>query len=179
MGNYAYLANYNDGLRIYDVAVAPNPVSVGHGVPRPVVDVAVAGNYAYLAIRGGGLSVCDVTDPSNPVEVAYAFNMEDLSGAHGVAVSGAYAYLATVPMGVFVYSLGVPDSFRLGIGLTGSASVELSWPAPTAAFLVQHSSGLGASGWETLTNVPQCSGGRNRVSVPPPGSPRFYRLVSE
>ena len=144
-----------------------------------MVDVAVAGNYAYLAIRGGGLSVCDVTDPSNPVEVAYAFNMEDLSGAHGVAVSGAYAYLATVPMGVFVYSLGVPDSPRLGVGLTGSTSVELSWSAPTAAFLVQSSSTPSATGWETLTNVPQCSGGRNRVSVPSPGTPRFYRLVSE
>jgi len=29
-GNYAFLANYSDGLRIYGISNPTNPISVGH-----------------------------------------------------------------------------------------------------------------------------------------------------
>jgi hypothetical protein len=106
-GNYAYLANGYDCLRVYDISNPANPVNVGHindgGNGDAAVGVAVSGNYAYLAYVGDGLRVYDISNPANPVNVGHTNNG---GYADGVAVSGNYAYLANGDDGLRVYSLG-------------------------------------------------------------------------
>ncbi len=112
-GNFAFVANDLDGLRIYDISDPTAPTEVGHA-PEPVdllaaaEFVAVAGNYAYVANYEDGLRVYDVSDPANPTSV---FNVpETVYGglAWGVAVAGDYLYLANFEDGVRVYDLTDP-----------------------------------------------------------------------
>src|SRR3989442_1726130 len=55
-GNYVYLANDADGLRVYDISNPTNAVNVGHTTNGGYATrVAVSGNYAYLANWDDGL----------------------------------------------------------------------------------------------------------------------------
>jgi hypothetical protein len=57
-GNYAYLANYTDGLRVYNIGIPTNPVNIGNTNNGGVAyGVTVSGNYAYLANQFDGLRV--------------------------------------------------------------------------------------------------------------------------
>lgn len=55
-----------------------------------ISDIEIAGNYAFLAMYNG-LVIFDISDPENPVEVGKLFCKGE---GTGVAVDGAYAYLA-------------------------------------------------------------------------------------
>ena len=86
-GNYAYVANYGDGLRTYDVSDPTQPVCVGHSVTNyggSADGVAVAGSYAYLANYNDGLRIYDVSNPASPLEVGHTNN---LHGSTRLAVS--------------------------------------------------------------------------------------------
>src|SRR5690242_13973262 len=50
-GHFVYLANLQDGLRIYDVTDPHNPVNIFHtnNADGDAADVFVSGQYAYLA----------------------------------------------------------------------------------------------------------------------------------
>ena len=70
---YAYLADYNAGLRVYRADPADTSLVgllVG-GVNDHVFDVALDAllHRAYLAAGSGGLQVVDITDPTSPVLV--------------------------------------------------------------------------------------------------------------
>ena len=57
-GNFAYVADGGDGLRIIDVSNPAIPTEVGfYDTPGSAAGVAVAGNYAYVADGGGGLVI--------------------------------------------------------------------------------------------------------------------------
>jgi len=63
-------------------------------------DVHVLGNYAYVACSGFEterilLGIIDITDPANPTIISSLYTTGDIpSDAHGIFVSGNYAYLA-------------------------------------------------------------------------------------
>ncbi|NQU05967.1 MAG: choice-of-anchor D domain-containing protein, partial [Calditrichaeota bacterium] len=93
VGNYAYVADGWEGLRIIDVSDPENPDEVGfYDTENRAVSVSLAGNYAYL-VGNGVFSVFDVSDPENPDEISSL----DVGGS-GVAVSGSYVYLAGAGM---------------------------------------------------------------------------------
>ncbi len=115
-GNYAYLANNNDGLRIIDITDPQNPVLKGN-VPESMLGnsqaygVTISGNYAYLANGNAGLRIIDITDPQNPVLKGNV--LESLMGsgnAVGVAVSGNYAYLANNTDGLRIIDITDPQN---------------------------------------------------------------------
>ena len=100
----------DDGLTILDISDPTNPTHVGavststcaacelHGA----YDVKVSGNYAYVASNiDDALEILDISDPTNPVHVG-AINDTgapieiELNGALSVAISGYYAYVASV-----------------------------------------------------------------------------------
>jgi hypothetical protein len=85
-GSRAFVADYDQGLRVVDVS---NPLApaLGSGVPTPgyAVDVVVSGSYAYVAIYDRGLQVVDVSDPLAPTP---AGSVDTPGTAVGVAVSG-------------------------------------------------------------------------------------------
>ncbi len=106
-GNYAYLANGFDGLRIYDISNPTNPVSTGHAFDDGVANgVVISGNCAYLANGYDGLRVYLVLDPSNPISIGEIY---DGWGANGVAVAGNFAYLANGADGLRIYNVANPS----------------------------------------------------------------------
>src|SRR5579859_1135215 len=74
-GNYAYLANGSDGLRIYDISNPTNPFSAGHiNSGASAFAVVIATNHAYVANFDDGLRIYDVSNPTNPVTQGHAVN---------------------------------------------------------------------------------------------------------
>uniref|UniRef100_A0A7V6CMS6 LVIVD repeat protein n=1 Tax=candidate division WOR-3 bacterium TaxID=2052148 RepID=A0A7V6CMS6_UNCW3 len=96
-GNYAYVADWEAGLRIIDISNPRSPVEVGYyDTPGAAYGVAVSGNYAYVADAGAGLRIIDISNPRSPNEVGYYDTPE---WALGVAVSN-YAYVADATSGL-------------------------------------------------------------------------------
>jgi len=92
-GDYAYLAG--NGLWIINVADPAHPVEVGfHPMPAMAYDVAVAGHYAYTTMLNY-LRIYDVSDPAHPIFFYEQSTFLTQGFAHGVVVSGSYAYVGT------------------------------------------------------------------------------------
>jgi len=113
-GSYAYVADYDGGLRVVDVSTPSNPMEVGfYDTPGDAYGVAVAGDYAYVTgVSGypnwdGWLRVVDVSDPTNPTEVG-ACDTPDETG--GVAVAGGYAYVTDWDGGLRVVDVSTPSN---------------------------------------------------------------------
>jgi hypothetical protein len=92
VGNLAYVADMQSGLRIIDISDPENPDEIGHyDTPGWVEYVYIAGHYAYLADYTSGLRILDISDPENPESVG---TFDTRSAAHAVNVIGNYAYIA-------------------------------------------------------------------------------------
>lgn len=86
VGNYAYVAGWEHGLRIIDISNPANPVEVGscNQSGDYLFGVWALGNYAYAADFGSNcLRIFDVSDPTNPFEVGQCGGM---SSAYSVQV---------------------------------------------------------------------------------------------
>ena len=93
-GSYAYLANWNNGLRIIDISDPYHPSEVGfydtYDTGGSVMDVFVSGSYAYLA-DCYSLRIIRISDPEHPSEVG---SWDIHPSVEHVFVSGDYAYIA-------------------------------------------------------------------------------------
>jgi hypothetical protein len=118
----AYLARYQDGLRIVDVSNPSAPKDVGHG-PCEFPDSNEIYNdvklysandrrYAIMASNRVGAVVWDVTDPSAPGAVSRfpTPNIEQDEGVniHTLFIVGDKAYLANTRGGLEIWSLADP-----------------------------------------------------------------------
>ena len=110
-GNYAYVANGTEGLKVIDVSNPSNPGVVAT-VARNYTDVFLQGNYAYaieyIPVWDSKLWVIDISDPENPVERGSC----DTKSSQSVTVAGDYAYLAenNNPRGMRVVDISDPDN---------------------------------------------------------------------
>jgi hypothetical protein len=97
-GNYVYMMDWNDGLDIINISTASSPTLEGFYSDKDIIATGIAlnGNYAYLVDNlnntSGKLEIINIGDPSLPT-LAGSYTTADV--AHGVAVSGDYAYVAT------------------------------------------------------------------------------------
>jgi hypothetical protein len=99
-GQYAYIADINNGFSIYDIS-NPSDLKELSRVEKPqgMTDVAVSDNYAYVSVQEHekrekrGMLVYDVSNPSQPIQVAF-LNTDHSSST--VAVQGNYAYFPEV-----------------------------------------------------------------------------------
>ena len=107
-GGYAYVADYQSGLRVIDVSTPSTPVEVAFvDTPDHAQGVAISGGYAYVADYRSGLRVIDVSPPSTPVEVG---SVDTPGTALGVALSGGYAYVADELGGLRVIDVSPPST---------------------------------------------------------------------
>jgi len=93
VGEYAYVATGEGGLRVVSVADKAHPVQVSSCPAGFARGLDVEGEYAYVADStwlGGGLHVISVADKSRPAEVSFFL----AGGGVDVDVVGDYAYLA-------------------------------------------------------------------------------------
>ncbi|MCP4583372.1 MAG: T9SS type A sorting domain-containing protein [candidate division Zixibacteria bacterium] len=90
VGDIAYVADYNHGLRLVDISDPYNPHETeiysryGHDL-----DVTISGNYAYVR-EYFKLKVIDITDLQNPVELGF---YESNWGYNDLKVVGDVGYL--------------------------------------------------------------------------------------
>ncbi|NVM28009.1 MAG: hypothetical protein HWN65_04120 [Candidatus Helarchaeota archaeon] len=107
-GNYAYVTEYDGGLRIIDIHNPTLPWEVGYcDTPEHGLGVAVAGNYAYIANDAYGLRVINITNPSYPSEIGYC---DSPGHAHRVVVAENLAYLADDEGGLRIINITDPSS---------------------------------------------------------------------
>ncbi len=107
-GNWAYIADYNEGLQIIDISDPGNPSLVKTWeTDSYTYDVELSGNYAYLADGSSGLQILDITDPSSPVP---AGSYEAAQSAQGVTLSGNYAYIAAYYSGLYIIDISSPGT---------------------------------------------------------------------
>ena len=125
-GSYAYIANYDSGLRIVDISNPQNPEEVGaYDTPGQAWDVFVSGGdanpnglssseakeqlrlTAYIADGFSGLRIVDVSNPRNPVEVGF---LDTPGFAWCVHISDNYSYIADGFSGLRVIDVSNPES---------------------------------------------------------------------
>jgi len=105
-GGYAYVTDYQAGLRVVDVSNPSAPFEAGYcDTPGNAIDVAVVGEYAYIADDYAGLRVVDVSNAAAPFEVGY---YDTPGNAYGVAAGGGFAYVADLASGLRVVDVSNP-----------------------------------------------------------------------
>jgi len=105
-GNYAFLADANDGLQVIDVSNPASPQRAGGYDTRGIAwNLVTRDSLVYLADLNAGLLVIDLTKPTEPRRVGgYAVS------ALGVALQGIHAYVACGTNGVHVLDISDPTS---------------------------------------------------------------------
>ena len=107
-GDYAYVANGNQGMSVVDVSSLVSPSLAGH-YDLPYSDEArsifVKGNYAYLTTLNHGLIIIDISNPSSPTFVSSCDTFDE---ARDISVNGDYAYIACGYNGIQVININNP-----------------------------------------------------------------------
>jgi hypothetical protein len=121
-GQFAYIADVNNGFSVYDISDPSNPLELSRvEEPQGMTDVAVSGNYAYVSMQehekreARGMLVYDVSNPSQPIQVGFV-NTDHSSNA--LAVQENYAYFPEFiemvetgqPSDFFVFDISSPTS---------------------------------------------------------------------
>ncbi len=131
VGDYAYVADFNFGLRVISIANPAMPSEVGSvGTVGYANDVAVAGSLAFVAGRYGGLRVVDVSTPGTPSEVGF---LGTGGNAWGVAAGAGLAYVADDLGGLVLVDVSVPSApTSVGSYLTAGYSQSVAAAADLA-----------------------------------------------
>ena len=93
-GNLAYEAEFEGGLRIFDISNPLSPKLLGTWSGDSAVDqVIVAGKYAYVADKSAGVTILDVSNPSSPTVLGTYTSINTTPYNPGIALSrGHYLY---------------------------------------------------------------------------------------
>lgn len=90
-GNYLYLSDGTNGLKIFDITNPRMPLLLGSRDTTDADGLFVSGNYAYVADHAAGLRIIDVSNKSNPTDV----NFYNTPGtAYDVWMENNIAYVA-------------------------------------------------------------------------------------
>lgn len=93
VGDYAYIADGDQGIQIINLFDKNNPEIIGTcDTPGTAIGIFIDAVYAYVAAGNGGMVIIDISDKSDPVIIA-AFDTGGV--ARKIFVSGDYAYVAT------------------------------------------------------------------------------------
>ena len=101
-GDYAYIADYENGLIILNIEEPSNPVFSGsYDTDGLAYRVTISGNYAYVADWNNGLIILNIEDPSNPIFVG----SYDAKPAWSVTISGNYGYVSACENGLIILDI--------------------------------------------------------------------------
>jgi len=125
VGNYAYVAAGDSGLRIVDVTHLWDIAEVGFYDPEERVGaVAVSGSRAYLLVGNHELQVVDISDYAHPVGIG-SFNLPGT--ACGIDISGDYAYVAAGDSGLRMVDIRDPTQpSQIGFHPAGASRVSVA-----------------------------------------------------
>jgi hypothetical protein len=159
-GNYAYVADWDDGLAVINIS---DPMNPGDPIYEDTSGIAnglfVDGNFVFIADRGSGLAVIDISDPTNPE----APNYEDTVGeATDVYIDGDYAFVADGFQGLAVLNIsdptnpGVPiyentTGFANGVFISGDYAYVADGPSGLAVINISDPTNPGTPIYRTIT----------------------------
>lgn len=111
-GNYAYVAQNYNGMRVIDISNPAGPQSVSElDLPGQSFAIEIEGNFAYIAALNAGLRIVDISDPYNPEEVGY---FDDVGiGAYEVKVRSNLAFVPWSDAGLRIIDVSNPTSPQL------------------------------------------------------------------
>jgi len=120
-GNVAYVAAYDQGLRIINITDSRNPGLLGSlgDKSSPVIfsayAVTVSGDVAYVAAYDQGLKIINITDSRNPGLLGSLGDESSpvIFSAYAVTVSGNVAYVAAHNQGLKI--INITDSRNPGL----------------------------------------------------------------
>jgi len=119
--NVLFLANYYDGLRVYEISNPTNVINIAHTNNGGLAwNVALSGNYLFLANGSDGLRVYDVSNPTNIVNVGHTNNG---GTAYNITTAGRYAYLANGSDGLRIYDIS-DASNPINVGHTNDGAAN-------------------------------------------------------
>ncbi|MHB1035357.1 MAG: Ig-like domain-containing protein [Pirellulales bacterium] len=141
-GTLAYVADYNEGLQILDVANPAAPVRLGgykYNTTGFAMDVVIVGNLAYVADGTAGLQIVDVSNSGSPVLLG---RYDTLGAAYSVVISGTLAYVADYNGGLQIIDVTNPAApVRLGGYSTSSSAWSVAvWG--TMAYVAEFDAGI-------------------------------------
>ena len=121
--NYAYIANWSNGLRIIDLTIPQNPQESGYyNFDGQCWAVYVYGDYAYVGNDTSGMRIVDISTPSSP-ELVGTFNPPGNVTIEHIQVIDSLAYAAS-SSGLYIVNISDPEtptpvSFIPGYGSYG------------------------------------------------------------
>jgi large repetitive protein len=119
-GDYAYVTDGDNGLKVINVLNPTDPVLVGSlDMGGRAIGITIVGVYAYVTIIDKGLRIINISDPTNPILVG---SLDTGGGASGVTVTGIYAYVADGDYGLKIINISDPTNPIL-VGSLGTVAV--------------------------------------------------------
>lgn len=107
-GDYAFVADNMNGLRVIDISDPTNPVEVGnYDTSGYAYGVAITGDHAFVCDAYSGFKVIDISDPTNPI---LAGSYSSIGWARNVDIEGDYAYVAEGEGGLCVIDISDPTN---------------------------------------------------------------------
>lgn len=124
----------------------------------------------------------------------YSIDWHTIDGGGGISAGGVYSVSGTIGQpdaGVMSgggYSLAggfwgilsavqTPGAPLLTIRRTQPNTVVVSWPSPSAGFVLQQSGDLNTANWTTAPQSVTDNGTNKFILMTPPAGNRFYRLI--
>ncbi|NPD88148.1 MAG: hypothetical protein HGN29_05475 [Asgard group archaeon] len=133
-GNYAYVTNQGEGLKIVNITDPTNPAIIGsYDTPNIAQSVYVAGDCAFIADYQGefpdyeNFLLVNVTDPTNPTDLGNCSTILALGdAARDVIVAGNIAFIANDQGGLSVVNVtDTSNPIRIGVRDTPGTSSNL------------------------------------------------------
>ena len=125
----------------------------------------------------------------------YSIGWSTIDGGGGTSTGGVYAISGTIGQpdagrmnggnysvdGGFwglIAAVQPPGSPALAIARTSTNTIAVSWPSPSAGFVLQvNTNGINTVNWSNVVTAPLDDGSLRTVIVNPPTGNRFYRLI--
>jgi hypothetical protein len=138
-GDYAYVADYYEGLQVIDISDPSSPSLLGtYNTTGYAFRLAVSGDNVFVANYNQGLKVIDVSNPGAPTLVGSYYT----SQTYGVAVAGDLAYLADGVNGIKIIDISNPSApAQVGVYNTAGAAHDVEVEGDYA-YLAGSSGGL-------------------------------------
>jgi len=141
----------------------------------------------FLAFCAIGMSALEAQN--------FSIDWFTIDGGGGTSTGGVYAVSGTIGQpdagfmsggnytltGGFwsiIAAIQTPGAPLLRVFLTGTNTVGVAWPAPSAGFSLQQNNLLATTNWVGVTNVPIVVGGENQVIISSPAGNNYFRLKS-
>jgi len=120
-GEYAYIADGNQGLQIINISDKTSPEIINsYDTTGYTEDIIIESNDAYLADGNQGVSIINIADPANPKLIS---TYSTLGYAKDIFVSQSYAYVINENQGLQILDISNKTNlFQLGAYDTSGAA---------------------------------------------------------